>query len=335
MIHHIADRIPAHLPDSHPPVLLVVVDTEEEFDWNKPFDRNSVATTSIAAQPLAHQRVFDAFGVVPTYVVDWPVASTQSSVEVLRALQDEGKCEIGTHLHPWVTPPHSEVVNTFNSYAGNLPPELEFDKLARITQEITTNFGRAPRMFKAGRYGLGPGTAAAIEKLGYEIDASVVPYTSFRGDGGPDFSSSTPDPFWFAVNGRRMLELPVTTGFAGALKGLGPGLFPQLSSSFARKLRLPGIASRSGMLERIRLTPEGCSADDMVRLLDAMADSGCRVFTLTYHSPSLQIGHTPYVRDQAGLDGFLASIERVCRHFSERLGGTFLSASALQARLLA
>jgi hypothetical protein len=314
--------------------MLVVVDTEEEFDWSKPFDRNSVATSSIAAQPLIHERVFDAYGVVPTYVVDWPVATTQSSVDVLKALMEAGRCEIGTHLHPWVTPPHSEAVNTFNSYAGNLPPELELQKLEGLTTAITKNFGRAPLMFKAGRYGLGAHTAAAIEKLGYGIDASVVPYTSFRGDGGPDFSESLPDPFWFSVNERRLLELPVTTGFAGALKSQGGRLFPGLNTTLARKLRLPGIAARSGMLERIRLTPEGCSADDMIRLLDAMIDSGCEVFSMTYHSPSLRAGHTPYVRNEAELEQFIDSIERVCRHFKERLNGSFMSGSALRATLV-
>ena len=88
------------------------------------------------------------------------------------------------------------------------------------------------------------------------------------------------------------------------------------------------------MLERIRLTPEGCSADDMIRLLDAMVDSGCEVFSMTYHSPSLRAGHTPYVRDAADLERFITSIERVCRHFKERLSGSFMSASALRAKLV-
>ena len=35
-----------HLPDDTPPILLVVIDTEEEFDWESDFDRHSTAVTA-------------------------------------------------------------------------------------------------------------------------------------------------------------------------------------------------------------------------------------------------------------------------------------------------
>ena len=56
------------------PELIVVVDTEEEFDWTAPFARENVATGSIPAQARAHD-IYDRFGVVPTYVIDYPVAT--------------------------------------------------------------------------------------------------------------------------------------------------------------------------------------------------------------------------------------------------------------------
>jgi hypothetical protein len=40
-----------------------------------------------------------------------------------------------------------------------------------------------------------------------------------------------------------------------------------------------------------------------------------------YHSPSLAPGHTPYVRTEGDLAGFLKSLETVCRFFVEELGG--------------
>jgi len=44
-------------------------------------------------------------GVVPTYVLDWPVCNNPAAVSVLRGLMEQGRCDIGTHLHPWVSPP--------------------------------------------------------------------------------------------------------------------------------------------------------------------------------------------------------------------------------------
>lgn len=324
---------PARLPDGHPPVLLIVVDTEEEFPWDQPFSRSNTGTSAIPAQRIAHERIYDKLGIVPTYVIDWPVATTPAAYESLRALMLEGRCEIGTHLHPWVSPPYEETVSTFNSYTGNLPAELEYEKLRLLTEAITENIGRRPTTFKAGRYGLGPHTAAALAGLGYRVDASVVPHTTFTTDGGPDFSGFTEHPYWFGATDQPLLELPVTTGFHGLLRSRGDMLYPILNSAPMRTLRAGGISSRAGLLERIRLTPEGCSADDMKRIARTLTRDGCQVLTMTYHSPSLMAGHTPYVRSEAALQSFLATIEETCTFFKNELGGMFMNISELNAAL--
>ena len=63
----------ARMSHAATPELLVVVDTEEEFDWSAPFSREATATRSIPAQARAHD-IYDRLGVVPTYVVEYPVA---------------------------------------------------------------------------------------------------------------------------------------------------------------------------------------------------------------------------------------------------------------------
>ena len=67
------------VPNPSAPDLAVIVDTEEEFDWSRPFSRSAVRVGSIAKQLLMHQ-VFGRHGIVPTYVVDTPVATTPSAV---------------------------------------------------------------------------------------------------------------------------------------------------------------------------------------------------------------------------------------------------------------
>lgn len=324
---------PARLAAGARPVLLVIIDTEEEFAWDRPFDRASVGTSSIAGQPLMHERVFDRMGIVPTYVIDYPVATTPASVAVLRGLMEAGRCEIGTHLHPWVSPPHDEEVSRFNSYAGNLPRQLEYDKLRLLTEAITASFGRAPVAFKAGRYGLGPHTAESIASLGYRIDASVVPYSAFLDDGGPDFRAFDEHPYRFDTSAGSLLELPVTTGYAGWLRARGTGLFELAQQPWARRAHLGGILARSGALERIRLSPEVASGDEMRRLSTSLHRDGCQVFSLTYHSPSMVPGHTPYVRDAAELERFIATVHDYCAWFRDTLGGQFMSMTQLAAAL--
>jgi hypothetical protein len=310
---------PVRFPPDQPPLLLVVIDTEEEFDWRLPHSRENTSVSAIAAQGLA-QEIFAGHGIVPTYVVDYPVATTPAAVEVLKSFSNRGACRIGAHLHPWVNPPHLEIVNATNSYPGNLPPALERAKLTALTEAIVQSFGTAPVVYKAGRYGLGPATAGILEELGYRVDVSVVPFTDFSDDGGPDFSRIDFQPTWFGERGN-LLEIPLSCGFYGMLRSLGSTLFSGVSGPIGMRLHLPGILARSGLLERIRLTPEGVDLAANIRLARSLYEQGCRIFSFTYHSPSLVPGMTPYVRSDRELAGFLESMDRFFAFFRQDLGG--------------
>jgi hypothetical protein len=303
------------------PALAIVVDTEEEFDWTKPFSRAARAVGAIPAQARAHE-IYARFGLVPTYVVDHPVASDPDAAGFLRALMETGRAEIGAHLHPWVTPPDEEAVNAFNSYHCNLPPALERAKLEVLTDTIERAFGVRPTVFKAGRYGFGPSTRAALVALGYEVDCSIVPHTDFSADGGPDFRGQPDVPHWLD-EAAGLLEVPLSVGYYGAAAGLAGRADWLFDHPGAGRLHIPGVLARTGLVARARLTPEGVGAAAQCRLIAAMAARGHRLFTLTYHSPSLAPGHTPYVRDEADLERFLASIETVLAFFRDELGGRF------------
>ena len=307
------------------PELLVVVDTEEEFDWTAPFSRDAVATRSIPAQARAHE-IYDRLGVVPTYVVGYPVAADPEAAGFLRGLRDVGKAEIGAHLHPWVTPPHVEEVNPRNSYHGNLPIELERAKIEALTDAIQRAFGGSPTVFKAGRHGFGPNTAALLAEFGYKVDCSRLPYADLSRDGGPDHGEAPAHPYWLDRPGG-LLEVPPTVGFFGAAAALAPRFGGLFDSARAERLHVPGLLARTGLAARSRLTPEGVSAGEQCRLIESMARRGHRVFSLVYHSPSLEPGHTPYVRTEADLAAFLATIEQVLLFFRDRMGGRFTTVS--------
>jgi hypothetical protein len=299
--------------DTGPPRLLVVVDTEEEFDWSRPHSRSEIGVDHIKHQDRA-QAILERYGVRPTYVVDYPVASQEQGYRLLREWLADGRCGIGAHLHPWVNPPFVEEVSVRNSYPGNLPYELERAKLLRLTETIEANFGRRPTVYRAGRYGIGPATSGILEELGYQIDTSVVPLTDFTPDGGPDFTAFDVDPFWFGPS-ERVLEVPLTVAWYGRWRRFGPVLQPWLSLGAAMRLHLPGVFARLHLLERIRLTPEGTNFAELKRLTDTLLAAGQRLFVFSYHSPSVVPGNTPYVRSDAELQSFLALIDRFCEYF--------------------
>jgi hypothetical protein len=301
------------------PRCLVVVDAEEDFDWSKSFSRQNVAVDSMRAIHRV-QDLFERVGVTPVYVVDYPIATQADAYRPLQEIHASGRCLIGAHLHPWVNPPFTEVVNRRNSFPGNLPPDLESAKLAVLGHEIGERFGVRPTIYKAGRYGVGPQTADMLEEQGYEVDVSVCPYMDYSAEGGPDFSACGPQPYWFGRQ-RRLLELPLTVGFAGALRRWGRGLHRMASHPHLTGLHLPGVLARLGLVEKLWLSPEGHDAAEHKRLVRAQARDGLTIFTLAFHSPSVVPGNTPYVRTEADLREFLARCREFFDFFFGDMGG--------------
>lgn len=308
-----------HWPAEQKPMLVVVVDTEAEFDWEAARPRRAMGVTSVKCQDRT-QRIFDKYGVRPTFVLDYPVSSTPEAYEFIRDLHRSGACEIGAHLQPWDNPPLVEQITDENSYPGNLPSVLEREKLVQLTRSIETNVGVRPRIYKAGRYGVGRATAGILAELGYEIDVSVVPGTDLTCEFGPNFSHCRVDPYWFGKN-PALLEIPLSIGYTGLLADTGNVAYTLTMNERLKALHVPGILARLGLVERITLTPEGISFEEQRRLTRALLRKGHRVFSFTYHSPSLAPGNTPYVRSAEDLHAFLERIERYLRFFIEEVGG--------------
>ncbi len=314
------------------PILCVVVDAEEEFSWDRPVSSSANSTASIRSQRRAHD-VFSQYGVRPTYLVTYPVATDPEAADVLGGYRAAGQCDIGAQLHPWVTPPHFPSTDERSTFPGNLPEAIEKQKIEELSRAIETAFGLQPTVYKAGRYGFGPRTARLIEEAGYLVDTSLIPRSSYAGVGGPDLSRFDYKPFWFGER-RQLLELPVTRALIGLLATRAPSLYRAADSKQMRSLHAGGLLSRSGLLERVTLSPEGSDLDAMCRLTQALLARGERIFTLSYHSPSLEPGNTPYVSTPRDLAVFLDRLSGFLHFFQNTLGGEFLTVQEVRGRLL-
>ncbi|MEW9855959.1 polysaccharide deacetylase family protein [Novosphingobium sp. M1R2S20] len=291
---------------------LVTVDTEEEFDWNASLDREKHTLDTVPAL-RTFQEFCESHGVVPVYLIDYPVAQAPEAVEAIGAAVAAGRAEVGVQLHPWVSPPLAEEVNQYNSYAGNLPVELEREKFRILRDTIEAKFGSRPLIYRAGRYGLGPETADILADHGLTIDTSVRAMFDYSGSGGPNYRDHPLRPYWVDRQ-RNLLELPLTTIFWGPLRQLGNVIYPHLW----RAPSIRGILSRAGLLERIPLTPEGVTAEEAVRAIDVALDEGLPVLVLSFHSPSLAPGYTPYVRNEEDLERLYAWWRIVFAHLARR-----------------
>jgi hypothetical protein len=315
---------------------MVVVDTEEDFDWSAPY--SSEATEVHGMERIATlQALFDRYGVRPVYMIDYAIAGQRQAYEPLLDIVTSGRCEIGAHLHPWINPPITEEICTRNSYPFNLPHGLEEEKLRILSRTIEANLGVRPRSYKAGRYGIGAATPGILTDQGFVVDLSVVPTRDYSTDGGPDFRGfAETRPFWFD-EGRTLLELPFTTSFIGHLSRHGHRLFRLMDSKTGRLFHLPGIFARLGLINRVHLSPEGVTIREAKALTRHLLANGERAFTIAFHSTSLMPGSTPYVKNEAQLAAFYRWLDEYFAFFAKEVGGTFMTAlefhDAVQAKV--
>lgn len=302
------------------PWLVITVDTEEDGLWQGRYPRQHTSVENLRGLPR-FQAFCEKLGIRPTYLIDWPVVECSWAVEWLAAWQEAGQCEVGAHLHPWCNPPFHEECNDYNSYLCNLPSELQYEKLRQLTEAIQRRFGRRPRSFRAGRYGLDAAGARMLAELGYLVDSSVTPFVDWSSDGGPDFRHAPWRPYRPAAdelcqpseNGR-LWEVPVLSGYNVHDFEKASRHWQKLARLPCRVFRILGILDQLGVLQQIRFSPEKANARRMKKLVDASVTQDSECLVMIFHSSSLTPGHSPYVRDARQLDAFYERIDATFAH---------------------
>jgi hypothetical protein len=314
--------------------LVITIDTEED-DWGV-FRRTGHRCVNIERIPFL-QEVFDRYAVKPTYLVTYPVATDPKAVSVLGGLLDKGKCEIGSHCHPWNTPPFEEKTGVFTSMLCNLPQDLQYRKLEALHAAIFKSFGTEPRSFRAGRWGFGKSVAENLLKLDYCVDSSVLPLCDWSLYHGPDYTKQTAEPYLIRGHGRKCLvEVPATMGFAQRRFRLCRRIITACRAYYLQGLHIPGLLKRLGLITPVSLSPEESDGGHMARLSRACAANGYKCLNMWLHSTSLLPGLSPFVPDEAACGRLLSRISRFLDHAAEEgMGSQSLSAagSALRAEL--
>lgn len=267
--------------DKAPPPLLVTVDVEEEFAWDR-FSPSDFSIPSIAGLRLFHQDM-QRLGVRPVYLLTYPLLRDPAHRDFCREVLAQETGEVGIHLHSWVTPPFWEQPNRFTSFQCNLPEHLERRKLEALRAAYQEAFGRKPRIHRAGRWGGNARTADLLEQLGLTIDLSASAGFADTHEGAPDFSALDGRPFWSGRQGT-VLAIP-----ASSLRlWRGPHWLTITLSNLAYQGSHPNFG------KPVRLSPE----EDSQKLLTEMLRTLARRrhgSVVTLHSSSLSDGGNPYV----------------------------------------
>lgn len=319
-------------PSAERPVCTVVIDAEEDFDWGTPVQGTSHSTANMANVKTLNT-IFDAYGLVPAYLLTYPVLEDREVVRIIRRQIERGSCVIGIQLHPWVTPPFAGPPTARSSFAANLGDDLEERKLVALTEKFAAVFGFAPRVYRAGRYGLSTRTAGLLEKHGFTIDTSVAPRTSFIAEEGPDYTEYDCQPFWFGER-RSLLEVPLCRSVVGWAGLAAPALYRRMTGPRLTSLHVPSILTRSRCAERITLSPEGNDIAAMHRLVRGLRHRGQGVLPLSFHSSSLRVGRNPYVQSRADLHAFYDRLSAMLDWLASDIGCQFANIEQIPSFLV-
>jgi hypothetical protein len=221
----------------------------------------------------------------------------------------------------------------------NLPPNLQLAKLHCLHEAIERTFEMAPIAFRCGRWGFDAEVARNIHRLGYRIDTSITPYTSWAQACGPDFSHVSPQPYMFtpeSSTGRNqkglVAEIPVSIGYLHGEFQACAKLSQRLRNGSLRGLKLGGLLSRLHVLRKVWLSPEMETTARMMQLVLQMKNQGYELLNLVFHSSALMAGCGPFVRTEDDAQMFLAKLQSFLG-FMDKEGVTFTSLSEA-ARLI-
>ena len=292
--------------------LMVTIDTEED---NWAYTRTSIKVNNISNLPLL-QELFDSQKIKPIYLCDLPVIDDVDSLCILQNIHDKGNCYIGTHLHPWNTPPLEEDLSEANSYLNNLPEELIREKLTYLTEQIAAKFCVNPVIFRAGRWGVGEKVIKVMYDLGYKIDTSVTPFINWQEIGSwKNFNAYPYAPYYVdsktcdltspvPSSKNSILEIPATIGFNRAPLHISKKFYDAMSLFPLKAIKAKGFCHRTNLLKKLWLSPEQSTSSEMIVLVQSILKSGINLLNFTFHSTSLQIGCSPYVKTNDDFDLF-------------------------------
>jgi hypothetical protein len=294
---------------------LITIDTEGDGLWSKP---REITTRNAEALPR-FQELCEAYGLKPTYLVNWEMASAPAFVELAQAALGRDTAEVGMHLHAWNSPPLTPLTAddfTHQPYLYEYPHALMRQKIEVMTDTLEGIFGMKMVSHRAGRWGLDRAYVEALIDAGYRVDCSVTPHVDWRrhlgdpaGRGGPDFRSY-PDTAYLMdpdtpsrPGASALLQVPMTILSAHAS--------PRTQSLRSGLRQVPVIGRHlARLLPRYAwLRPDGRNGRRLPGIL-ALAQAQRRDYVeFMLHSSELMAGGSPTFRTQEAIDRLYGDLE--------------------------
>lgn len=298
--------------------VIITIDVEPDDAWT---NHQNPSVRNVHELLRLHE-VLKRCGARATLLVTQRVIDDAACRETLQRLVTEGGAEVGTHLHPWETPPFA--ASKSDTRYAIFPHELaayEFEaKLAHLTESISRHFDQ-PRSYRAGRWGFAAAHVGILEHLGYAADTSVIPRVDWRdtfgipasegGRGGADYRfaprvvyrQSYEDVCTPGLAG--LVELPVSVEFTRTVPAWMDRNYGRLPTAVHRVLR------KMEWVRPVWATPAEEPLDRLLALVERAMAERRGLFNIAFHSSELMLDGSPTSRNVDEVDGMFDRIERM------------------------
>jgi len=310
---------------SSAPKLLVTIDTEADDQWTR---RPETSTENVRRLPHL-QETFDRHGVRPTYLVSYAVACDPRAVDILGRFSEQGKCEIGAHLHPWNTPPDFRIQGEAwesHPFLYQYPPDVQRRKFETLHTKLTDVFGLEPKSYRAGRYGLDPHGVGLLREFRYRVDSSVTPTILWSdyiepGAPAPDFRRAPLGVYELSeedvcVPGHSgVLEVPVSVGYTRRMPRV---VLDWLKRRSVKNPAVRAFAAAFRVRKRWFRPRIDVSINEVESAARWLLDRGVGFLNMMFHSSEL-VPNSQWCATENEVEAFLERIEEMLR-LAERLG---------------
>ena len=293
-------------------LLVVTVDTEADDLWSLP----ATYTCRNVARLPAFQAVCERHGVRPTYLVSHEVMADVEARAQMVELAGRQRCEIGTHLHGFSTPPEKPLTADDRRaipFAYEYPASVVREKLDYLTQLIEATFGRRPRTIRWGQWGLNGSLVPIMEELGYFVDTTVTPgidwrdFSEERAATAPSFVGAPLAPYSLDRDDVRragqssILEVPATVVYQAR--------WHRPVHEALSRIRLGRVSRRVRLAPRWLRPFPWVSGEALFDVAQAAVRAGAPLLNMMLHSSELLPGGSPYASTQADVDRTLANLD--------------------------
>lgn len=305
------------------PYFLITIDTEGDNLWS---NSTTIKTENAGFIPR-FQALSEKYDFKPTYLTNYEMANSEMFQKFGKKLLQEGKGEIGMHLHAWNCPPAFSLTDNDDLHKPFLieyPIEVMKEKISFMTKHLETIFEVKMTSHRAGRWAFNEAYARMLTEAGYLVDSSVTPHFSWKNDmgdpnglGGCCYLNFPEEPYHLSLEDIRrrsgqnnLFEVPVTVTYLD-------NFWVSWLRSLFKEGSLPARALNRTFTYPVWLRPNGFNLENMLAILRKVAIKrwACAVFML--HSSELMPGGSPYFPDPNSVEKLYHDLEILFKNASE------------------